>query len=282
MPKHMRFVIITTTLLVFGSMLVSIGVHAATQLVAQGYTSTSPLQPGMIVRLDPSHTGQVEALDLSHVKQMLGVVVLGSSAPLTISSSTLSANAQQVYVSNTGEHQVLVTTQNGPIAPGDYITVSSLSGLGMLANSNESMVLGQAVSGFNGSSGVIDTSTLTGSGGRKQTVAIGSIPVDINIKSNPLVQVATKGVPVVLSQLTHFATNKSVSADRVYLGLACVAAGLIIAVTILYAAIKNGFISIGRNPLVKRTIIISLLRVVVIAIIIFIASLAAAYFIISQ
>ncbi len=278
----MRFVIITAILLVFGALLATIRVQAATQLVAQGYTSTSPLQPGMIVRLDPGHTGQVEALDLSHIKQMLGVVVLGSSAPLTISSSSSSANAQQVYVSNTGEHQVLVTTQNGPIVPGDYITVSSLSGFGMLANGNASMVLGQAVSGFNGSASVLDTSTLTGPGGVKQTVAIGSIPVDINIKSNPLTQATTKGVPAVLSQLTHFATNKSVSAERIYLGLACVAAGLIIAVTILYAAIKNGFISIGRNPLVKRTIIFSLFRVVVIAIIIFLASLAAAYFIISQ
>ena len=278
----MRFVIIAATLLVFGSMLATSGVHAASQLVAQGYTSTSDLQPGMIVRLDPGKSNQVEALDLSHIKQMLGVVVLGSSAPLTISPSSVSASTQQVYVSNTGEHQVLVTTQNGPIAPGNYITVSSLSGFGMLADSNESIVLGQAVSGFNGSANVIGTSTLTGSGGRKQTVAIGSIPVDIDIKSNPLTQVTTKGVPAVISQLTHFATNKSVSGDRVYLGLACVVAGLIIAVTILYAAIKNGFISIGRNPLVKRTIIISLLRVVFIAIIIFVASLAAAYAIISQ
>ena len=280
--KHIRFksaawLAFAIFALSFSTM--SNGVGAVAQLVAQAYTSSSNLQPGMIVRLDTSKSGQVTALDLTHINQMLGVVISASEAALTLSQAT--PTAQQVYVSNFGQHSVLVTNQNGPINVGDYITISALSGLGMKADSNESLVLGQAASAFDGVHNVLSSSSLTSSTGQKTTVNIGTIPVDINIANNPIAQGA-KGVPAFLNKLTKFATNKTVSASRIYLGMLCVVAGLVITITIIYSGIKNGFISIGRNPLAKRAIVVNLARVVAIAVVIFAISLGAAYAIISS
>ncbi len=280
--KHIRFksaawLAFAIFALSFSTM--SNGVGAVAQLVAQAYTSSSNLQPGMIVRLDASNSGQVTALDLTHINQMLGVVISANEAALTLSQ--VAPTAQQVYVSNFGQHSVLVTNQNGPINVGDYITVSALSGLGMKADSNESLVLGQAASAFDGVHNVLSSSSLTSSTGQKTTVNIGAIPVDINIANNPLAQ-GSKGVPAFLNKLTKFATNKTVSASRIYLGMLCVVAGLVITITIIYSGIKNGFISIGRNPLAKRAIVVNLVRVVAIAVVIFAISLGAAYAIISS
>ncbi len=265
--------------MLFITVCLSGSVGAVSQLVAQGYSSTSNLQPGMIVRLDSSTNGQVTALDLSHINQMLGVIISASDAALTLSQAN--ASQQEVYVSNFGQHEVLVTNQNGPITTGDYITISSLSGIGMKADNNESLILGRAAAGFDGIHNVISTDSLSQSNGQKLNLSIGMIPVNINIAPNPLAQGA-KGVPAFINKLTKYATNKSVSASRIYLGMLSVVAGLIITITIVYSGIRNGFISIGRNPLAKRAIAMNLIRVVVIAIVIFAASLGAAYAIITS
>lgn len=250
---------------------------AQQQLVAQGYSANSLLQPGMIVMLDNRNPNKVTALDLKNVNRMLGVVVPASQSSLTISQQT---NTNEVFVSNTGQQEVLVSNQNGPINIGDYVTVSAVSGIGMKADANEGVILGQAAGKFDGSNNVISSTTLKSSSGKTQAVSIGSIPVDIHITSNPLDQGA-KGVPVFLSKITKFATNKSVSATRIYLGMLCVLAGLVVTITVVYSAIKNGFISLGRNPLAKRAIVINLIRILVIGIVLFAVSLGGAYLIIT-
>ncbi len=247
------------------------------QLVAQGYSTNSLLQPGMIVMLDNKNPNMVTVLDLKNVNRMLGVVVPASESSLTISQQS---NSDEVFVSNTGQQNVLVSNQNGPINVGDYITVSAISGIGMKADANEGVVLGQAAGKFDGTNNVISSTSLKNSAGKAQAVSIGSIPVDIHIASNPLNQGA-KGVPVFLSRITKFATNKSVSATRIYLGMLCVLAGLVVTITLVYSAIKNGFISLGRNPLAKRSIAINLIRILVIALVIFAVSLGGAYLIIT-
>ncbi|MGH7234200.1 MAG: hypothetical protein ACREF7_02020, partial [Candidatus Saccharimonadales bacterium] len=278
--KHIRFKVLSCLIAistVIGALFMGAGAGAVNQLIAQGYSSSSNLQPGMIVRLDSSSSNKVSALDISHINQMLGVVISANDAALTLSQTTA---LQEVYVSNFGQHNVLVTNQNGPIKAGDYITISALAGLGMKADSNESFVLGQAASNFDGVHNVLSTSSLASSGGQKVNLSIGSIPVNISIASNPLAQGA-RGVPAFITKLTKFATNKSVSASRVYLGMLCVVAGLIITITIIYSGIKNGFISIGRNPLAKKAISLNLIRVVAISIVIFAISLGSAYAIIT-
>ena len=251
----------------------ALAMATATQAVAQGYNSSTQIQPGMIVRLSNSNPNEVVPLDLTNIEKMLGVVVSSYDAAVTLSQN----NAKyQVFVTNFGQHNVLVTNQNGPIKVGDYITVSSLSGIGMKADGNESIVLGQAAGNFNGSSNVISTTTLKIPNGQKSTVSIGLIPVDVSVANNPLAQ-GPRGLPSFLKNITKFATNKSVSATRVYISMVIVLAGIILTITIIYSGVKNGLISLGRNPLAKKAISGSILKISIVAIIIFAVSLGAAY-----
>lgn len=243
------------------------------QAVAEGYSSNTILQPGMIVKLDNKNSTTVDPLTLSDVSKMLGVVVSSTAATITLGNNNA---VNQVYITNYGRHDVLVSNQNGPIKVGDYITISNVSGIGMKADGSESLVLGQAAGNFNGKANVAGTTNLIESNGLKKNVAFGLVPVDISIASNPLV-LGPKGLPTFLKKVTSFATNKSVSAIRVYLSMFIVLVGVILSITVIYAGVKNGLISLGRNPLARRTISGSLIRIVIAGIIIFGISLGAAY-----
>jgi hypothetical protein len=266
------------TLIVIAMVLLPLSTLALTQnqIAAQGYAAGSNLQSGMIVEVDNTNPNKVDALDLTNISKMLGVVISANQTAVTISQTS---NSQEVYVSNYGVHNVLVSNQNGSIVAGEYISISDLSGIGMKANDSESLVLGLAAGSFDGVHQVLSTAPLTNKSGQKETVAIGSIPVDINIAANPLAE-GTKGVPAFLGKIVKFTTNKSVSATRVYLAMLCVVVGVIVTITIIYSGIKNGLISIGRNPLAKKSIVHNLLKVIIVSVIIFGLSLGAAYFIV--
>ena len=268
------FFILGTALFFIGSLMIANAYAVANnQAVAQGYSASTSIQPGMIVSLNAKNPSQVVALSQSNIQAMLGVVISANSAAITLGQTNAH---QQVFVTNYGQHDVLVSNQNGPIEVGQYITISDLVGVGMKADSSESLVLGQAAGSFNGTTNVEGTAVLKGSNGSKTTVAIGTIPVDISIAKNPLAQ-GPKGLPTFLKNITKFATNKNVSATRVYLSLLILLAGVILTITIIYSAVKNGIISLGRNPLAKRAIGGSLFRLIIVAVIIFAISLGVAY-----
>jgi len=270
-------IIVALSLLALGLTLFSHQAMADTQnqAVAQGYSATSNLQPGTIVSLNPTNANQVEPLNYNSISQMFGVVVLPSQSAITLGQSN---DSNQVYVTNFGKHNVLVSNQNGPIKVGGYISISSISGVGMAANTSQKLVLGQAAASFNGTANVVGSEVIKNSLNQSQTVEIGTIPVVISIEDNPL-KSGPVGLPTILEKISKFATNKSVSADRVYLGALVVLLGTILAITIVYAGVKNGLISIGRNPLAKKIIGAKLFKLVITGIFVLIVSFGAAYLI---
>lgn len=270
-------IIVALSLLALGLTLFSHQAMADTQnqAVAQGYSATSNLQPGTIVSLNPTNANQVEPLNYNSISQMFGVVVLPSQSAITLGQSN---DSNQVYVTNFGKHNVLVSNQNGPIKVGGYISISSISGVGMAANTSQKLVLGQAAASFNGTANVVGSEVIKNSLNQSQTVEIGTIPVVISIEDNPL-KSGPVGLPTILEKISKFATNKSVSAYRVYLGALVVLLGTILAITIVYAGVKNGLISIGRNPLAKKIIGAKLFKLVITGIFVLIVSFGAAYLI---
>lgn len=249
-----------------------------TQPIAQGYQGNSQTDPGTIVQLDPNNSNQVLLLSQSSLNRMFGVVIPANSANLTIGNTK---NTSQVYVTNYGTQQVLVSNQNGPINVGDYISISSINGVGDKATNQQSVVLGRAEATFNGSSNVISSDQLTTSNNQKVSVNIGEIPVVLNISPNPLVSSSTSNSQSLITKLSKANNHKPVSQIRVYLGIVIIAIGAIMAITILYSGVRNGLLSIGRNPLAKRAIIIDLIRLVIISIIIFVISVGLAYLLIN-
>ena len=248
------------------------------QPIAQGYQGNSQTDPGTIVQLDPNNSNQVLLVSQNSIDRMFGVVIPANSANLTIGNTK---NTSQVYVTNYGTQQVLVSNQNGPINVGDYVSISSINGVGDKATNQQSVVLGRAEAAFNGSSNVISSDQLTTSSNQKISVNIGEIPVVLNISSNPLLSSSTSNSQSLITKLSKANNHKPVSQIRVYLGIVIIVIGAIMAITILYSGVRNGLLSIGRNPLAKRTIIIDLIRLVGISILVFVISVGLAYLLIN-
>jgi len=268
-----EYIFIITGLVLF----VVVVAKAVAQDVTQGYYSDASLQQGLIVQLKPGDPNKVQALSQSSESDMLGVVVAPSDAPVALSKDV---TKEQTYVATYGQYDVLVSTQNGAIKAGDAIAISSLDGVGMKSDSSRASILGKAVEDFDGKTTTQSTAQLKDSGGGKTTVAIGRIPVNINVAHNPSYNppvASQEGVPTFLSKAAQVVTNKPVGAVRIYASLVVLILTVIVAGIMLYSGVRNSMVSIGRNPLAKRSILRNLIQVVLIGLIIFIIGLIAVY-----
>lgn len=242
--------------------------------VTQAYGVTGTVQQGMIVMLDPKNASNVEPLTNKRDSAMQGVVVAANDSAVTLSGD---GTSDQVYVATAGKYDVLVSTQNGPIKAGDIISISALDGIGMKADSNESVVLGKALESFNGTNNVKGTTTLTTSNGTSN-VSLGLIQVDVGISHNPLaVNGNDTAVPGFLRHWAEAIAGKPVSAARIYIGLAILLVTVAVAGSVLYGGVRSGLIAIGRNPLAKSSILRGLLQVIFIGLAIFVVGLVAIY-----
>ncbi len=237
------------------------------QKITQGYQSDDALQKGMIVRLKPGDGSKVRAAQQADDGDVLGVVV--SSAESGVSLSNTEA-AEEVFVANSGKFDVLVSTQNGAVNIGDYISVSSVAGVGMKADGDQEFVLGKALDAFDGKSMTEGTTVLKTSTGNQQ-VNLGRIGIEISVAHNPKYQKdAPAGVPEVLAKLAEVVTDQPVSAFRIYAGTAVALLSVIVAGVILFAGVRTGMTAVGRNPLAKKTIFRNLLQVTLMALIVFV------------
>ncbi len=244
--------------------------HTPAQTVIQGYDTDTTLQHGMIIAISQKDATKVEAATSSSVERMRGVVVDPADAAVTLSSPS-----QKVFVAGAGRYSVLVSNQNGSIHADDYISISSLPGIGMKARGDQSIVLGRAITAFDGTNHVISTASVIDKSTKQ--VAIGTVTVDINIIRNPLVGTGNSSLPSFLQSASTTIAGKDVSPGKVYLAAVILLMAGIISGSMLYAGVRSSIVSIGRNPLSKRSIIGSLLQVVITSLIIFIGGLFGVY-----
>ncbi|HUS26201.1 MAG TPA: hypothetical protein VMY99_02550 [Nevskiaceae bacterium] len=257
-------------LVLAAGVLCGLGASVAAQSVPQGYKSDTALQKGLIVRLKSGDGSTVEPLVQADAAEMLGVVVASNAAPVSLSSTE---NVQQVFVATTGQYSVLVSNQNGTIKSGDFVTISSLNGVGMKSTTTQTVVLGKALAGFDGKSGVETTAKVN-----DKQVSLGRVAVDITVAHNPLYSGNdVTGVPHVLSEAAGLVTTKPIGAVRIYASLAVLIVAIFIAGGVVYSGVRNGMVAIGRNPLAKQSIFRSLIQVTLMALIIFVIGLFAVY-----
>jgi hypothetical protein len=242
------------------------------QTVTQGYGSDEQLQRGMIVQLKKSDTTKVEAVKYETADQMQGVVVDANDAPVT-----LSGDNKKTFVANGGHFAVLVSDQNGQINAGDYVTISNLAGVGMKASDLDPVVVGRALGGFNGKDSVVSEAKIEDSTGQSKTVHLGRVDTDISVSRNPLLRAKEPNLPDALKRAAETIAGKEVNATRVYIGLIIFIIASLISTILLYSGIRSALISIGRNPLSKKSIIRGMLQVIITSLIIFITGLFGVY-----
>jgi len=267
MNKHRQ--VVTGLLTGFGLtafMLLPVGA----QSVTQGYQASGTLQNGMVVRLKPGTPGTVEALDQKNETDMFGLVVASAEATVSLSNPTQS----QVYVATYGEYTGLVNTQNGLIKAGDQLVISSVTGVAMKSDAKHQVIIGKALQGFSDNSnaeGHIKTSDGT-------TVALGRIAINIGVARNPTYAGdVAPGVPHILVNIAHAITNKPLTALRLYGSLIALSIAFVVAGCIMYAGVRTGMNSIGRNPLAKKSILRNLITVTIMSIVVVFIGLIAVY-----
>ncbi|MDB5178201.1 MAG: rane protein of unknown function [Patescibacteria group bacterium] len=247
--------------LMVGIMLALVASAPAWASLSQGFATTTPIASGSLVALDEKSSGSVVVADTTNTGRLFGVAVPPSSASISLSGT----GDGQIQVVTSGTASVLVTTAGGDIKVGDYITVSSIAGVGQKVGEGSSRVIGTAQAGFNASS---DGATKRGidDGTSKREVAIGQIPVVISVST----YTATDGkqpyaIPNWLQSFSNTLAGKAVSPIRVIMAGLILMVALVSITVLLYAAVRNSIISIGRNPLSRGPVLRGLLQVVAIA-----------------
>jgi hypothetical protein len=242
---------------------------------AQGYATDTPLDNGTIVRLTGKDSNRVKIATQSDLQNMFGVTVDRNQLPLTVTNEGLQ---NETFVAVSGTYNVLVSTQGGSIAAGDYVTLSSVNGVAMKAGTEEKTVFGRAGGSFDSKSVTLGSTALKDATGKaNKTVTLGSIPVTIDIRSNPNQKSTKVKVPPFLERVGLAIAEKQVSPIRIYLSIAITAVCVIAAIAIVYSGVRSGVISIGRNPMSKKSIFRALTGVILTSILILIVGLFAVY-----
>ncbi len=257
--------LLALTALVFLIMASATGILRA-QAVTQGYSAENSLQRGMLVRISESSTTKVEAAGADDSSRLHGVVVDANDAPVT-----LSAEGQKVFVATSGRYDVLVSNQNGPVRPGDYISVSALDGIGMRVDDKLPFVIGKALEFFDGQNSVVSSKQVG-----DRTITVGRIQADIQVARNPI-QKSVSNLPDFLIRAAQDIAGKPVEAPRIYLGLAIFFISTAIAASLLFGGVKAGITSVGRNPLSKKSIIQGMLQIVIVGLTIFVSGIFGVY-----
>ncbi len=242
------------------------------QTITQGYGSDSLIQRGTIVSLKLDDAKKVEPTSLDNDDRMHGVVVSANDAPFT-----LSTDEEKTFVATKGRFEVFVSNENGSVQPGDYISISRVAGIGMKSGEKEVYIIGKAINGFDGETGVLSTTEIDDNGQTKK-VAIGRLQVDVGVSGNPLLKPTQANLPGFLERVAEsIAQKEPVNPLRIYLSLILLFVSAVVAGILLYSGVRSALISIGRNPLSKKSITKGLLQVIMTSIIILLLGIFGVY-----
>jgi hypothetical protein len=247
--------------------------------LSQGYSASSDIAAGSLVSLDSKKSSTVETSTLDNAPRLFGVVVPPSSASISLSG----IGSNQVQVATTGSANVFVTNAAGSIKVGDQLTVSSIAGVAEKVGDTSSRVIGTAQADFDGSGSGVTKRTITDAKGKSHEVAISQIPVVIAVSTFT----STSGkqpyvIPNWLQNLSNTLAGKDVAPIRIVVAGLILLVALVCITVLLYAAVRNSIISIGRNPLSRNSVLKGLLQVMTISAGILGLAAASIYFVIAR
>ncbi|HEX5796833.1 MAG TPA: hypothetical protein VFX86_00400 [Candidatus Saccharimonadales bacterium] len=261
--------ILAVIFLSVSSLLVITGMLSA-QTLNRGYKADQTLQKGMLVKEKDGDPTKVEPLTRETLDSLKGVVVARNDSPVVIASED-----QTVFVASTGVYEVLVSDENGMIEPGDYLSISSLSGIAMKATREQSLVLGRAAAAFSGQGDAIGS---TARESDNKQINFGRIETDIAIAANPLQKNSRLDtVPKILREVSSSVAGQPVSNARIWLASIVFIATSLLTGIMLYGGTKSSLLALGRNPLSKASIIRGLLQVVILGLTVFICGMFGVY-----
>lgn len=251
----------------------SLSVQALTT-ISQGYATTDKLSLGSLVSLQKDTSDHVVAAHTHNVDSLLGVVISSNSSLLALSGG----QENQAQIGTSGTLQVLASTINGPIARGDHITASPISGVGMKATGNV-RIIGIAQGDLTDTSGT--KQSYKDRDGNEQTTVLGEIPVLVNV-SYYFKEPDKTIVPSAIQNIANSLAGKPVSTLPIIISAAIFIVMLIVVVSIVYSMIHSSIISVGRNPMSQSAIYRDLIQLSGLVLVILAVGLIAIYMILTR
>jgi hypothetical protein len=247
--------------------------------LSQGFNASTSIAAGSLVALDAKSSNTVNVATLENAPRLFGVVVPASSASISLSGSS---GAGQVQVATTGSANVFVTNAAGNIKVGDMLTVSQIAGVAEKVGDASTRVIGTAQADFDGTGSDVTKRTIP-EGKSNHEVAISQIPVVISVST----YTSTSGkqpyvVPNWLQNLSNTLAGKAVAPIRVIVAALILLVALTCITVLLYSAVRNSIISIGRNPLSRGSVLRGLLEVMSISAGILGVAAGSIYFVIAR
>lgn len=236
---------------------------AVAETIVRSFDAQGSLQPGWVVALSKTNDTTVELSPSDDTSRIYGVVIDPSAAPLTVQKQD-----QQIFVATSGNYPVLVSTQNGAISSGEYLSISKTDGIAAKADTSEQFIVGRALEGFNGKG----TAIVYANDGS----ALGRIMAQLLPGKNPLLKDAAS-IPQPLRRIGESIAGKPLSALRIYAAVAVFVIAGMIAAVMLWGGIRNAMIAIGRNPLSHHSIMRGLFQVILAATTVLIIGLLGVY-----
>lgn len=249
----------------------SVQTHASGAL-SQGFTTQdSSLGAGALVAIKSGSRGVVEKATSDHAAQLVGIV---ADKPLVALG-----DGQQAQVVVSGLTPAIVSDINGDVTVGDKITASPIRGVGMKAKA-ATEVIGIAESNLKDSK--TTTTSLTDTNGKKTSVHVGSIDIQVNISYySPPRSALDAMVPTFLLNLGSSIAGKDLSPLRVLIGFSFLFMGFVIAGIMLQSGVRSGIISLGRNPLAHNFLRRGLIDVLVTSVAVLLITALVFYFVLT-
>lgn len=216
--------------------------------ISHSYKTKADIPAGSIVSLDSQQTDYVEPANTDNADRLLGVVVAEGDSLLAVDPMS---TTKQVAVS--GNAYTLVSTVNGNINVGDRIAVSAFNGVGM-KSAPDTYLIGLAETTLDDNTEGAVSRQVTDKNGKTSTIKAGYVKVNISVG---IEAASTEGGSTKLHSLQKFVksfTGRTISLPRIVISLVVAVVTVLCLITLVYASIYGGIISVGRNPLARYAI----------------------------
>src|SRR3990167_4181325 len=120
---------------------------ASADTVVRSFKTKGTIKTGHVVALVVGEKDTVELAPAYDTTRIFGVVIEPEAAPVTLQSQ----DQAKVYVATDGVYPVLVSTENGQVKAGDYLSLSSSDGIAAKVSFRQPFVLGRASQNYDGS-----------------------------------------------------------------------------------------------------------------------------------
>jgi hypothetical protein len=271
-PTRLSLALTSFAVLLTLAILSPVPALALSTYIAESYTSEEALPMSSIVSLKENASDSVVATNTGNVDTMIGVVIDRSDASISVSNG----KDKQVQVAKNGTLQVLVSDINGTVEQGDYVTGSPINGVGMRATGS-TKVIGIAQNSL--TNGVAQK--IKGSDGVEQNVKVGTVTILVSV-SGYIEKSENSFIPRPVQEIANTLAGRTVSALPILLSLGVFLVTLIVVTIIIYSMVRNGIISVGRNPLSSSAIYRNVIQLSVLVLGILVGAGVIIYFILTR